>query len=129
LQPTRWWALFGVILFVILAWPPNGDRSLAAKFVNWAVDPAGELPILPPQLGYGVGDDPVAVEARDAQVRRYDELFNQGGWTRKRLELKVAGDPLPRGTERQLLLAFAAAAAFGVFMIRRPLKGRPTWRR
>ena len=129
MQPTRWWALFGVILFVILAWPPNGDRSLAAKFVNWAVDPVGELPILPPQLGYGVGDDPVAVEARDAQVRRYDELFNQGGWTRKRLELKVAGDPLPRGTERQLLLAFAAAAAFGVFMIRRPLKGRPTWRR
>jgi hypothetical protein len=129
LQPTRWWALFGVILFVILAWPPDGDRSLAAKFVNWAVDPAGELPILPPQLGYGVGDDPVAVEERDAQVRRYDELYNQGGWTRKRLELKVAGDPLSRGTERQLLLALAAAAAFGVFMIRRPSKGRPTWRR
>jgi hypothetical protein len=128
LQPTRWWALFGVILFVILAWPPDGDRSLAAKFVNWAVDPAGELPILPPQLGYGVGDDPVAVEERDAQVRRYDELYNQGGWTRKRLELKVAGDPLSRGTERQLLLALAAAA-FGVFMIRRPSKGRPTWRR
>lgn len=113
---TRWWALFVVILFVILAWPPEGDRSLMAKFVNWAVDPAGELPVLPPQLGYGLGDDPVAVEERDAQVRRYDELYNQGGWTRKRLELKVAGDPLPRGTERQLLLAFAAGAAFAVFI-------------
>jgi hypothetical protein len=121
-QPTRWWALFGVIFLVILAWPPDGDRSLLAKFVNWAVDPAGELPILPPQLGYGVGDDPVAVEARDAQVRRYDELYNQGGWMRKRLELKVAGDPLPRGTERQLLLVIAAAAVFAAFMIgrRRP---------
>ena len=107
--------LFGVILFVILAWPPEGDRSLMAKFVNWAVDPAGELPILPPQLGYGLGDDPVAVEERDAQVRGYDDLYNQGGWTRKRLELKVAGDPLPRGTQRQLLLVFAAAAIFGVF--------------
>jgi hypothetical protein len=119
LQPTRWWVLFGVILFVILAWPPEGDRSLMAKFVNWAVDPGGELPILPPQLGYGVGDDPVAVEERDAQVRRYDDLYNQGGWTRKRLELKVVGDPLPRGTERQLLLAFAVAAAFAAFMLNR----------
>ena len=111
--------LFGVILFVILAWPPDGDRSLMAKFVNWAVDPAGELPVLPPQLGYGLGDDPVAVEERDAQVRRYDELYNQGGWTRKRLELKGAGDPLPRGTERQLLLLVAAAAIFAAFVVGR----------
>jgi hypothetical protein len=118
-HPTRWWALFGVILFVILAWPPDRDRSLLAKFVNWAVDPGDELPVLPPQLGYGIGDDPVAVEERDAQVRRYDELFNQGGWTRTRLELKVAGDPLPRGTERQLLLALAAAATFALFIIRK----------
>ena len=126
MHPTRWWALFGVILFVILAWPPDRDRSLLAKFVNWAVDPGGELPVLPPQLGYGIGDDPVAVEQRDAQVRRYDELFNQGGWTRTRLELKVAGDPLPRGTERQLLLAFAAAAIFAVFIRgRRSGAGRP----
>jgi len=119
LQPTtRWWPLFGVILFVILAWPPEGDRSLIAKFVNWAVDPAGELPVLPPQLGYGLGDNPVAVEERDAQVRRYDDLYNQGGWTRKRLELKVAGDPLPRGTTRQLLLVLIAAAAAIWFIAR-----------
>ena len=120
MQPTtRWWPLFGVILFVILAWPPEGDRSLMAKFVNWAVDPAGELPVLPPQLGYGLGDHPVAVEERDAQVRRYDDLYNQGGWTRRRLELKVAGDPLPRGTERQLLLVIAAAAVFATFVVGR----------
>jgi hypothetical protein len=118
-QTKRWWALLAVVLFVILAWPPDGDKSLLAKCVNWAVDPVGELPVLPPQLGYGLGDDPQAVEERDAQVRRYDELYNRGGWTRMRLELKVAGDPLPRGTERQLLLAIAAAAVFAVFMIGR----------
>ena len=99
--------------------PPNGDKSLIAKCVNWAVDPAGDLPVLPPQLGYGVGDDPQAVEERDAQVRRYDGLYNRGGWTRMRLEVKVAGDPLPRGTERQLLLALAAAGIFAVFMLSR----------
>ncbi len=114
---ARWWAALGIALFVITAWPPDEDKSLLAKFVNWAVDPTGELPVLPPQLGYGLGDDPQAVEARDAQVRRYDELYNRGGWTRARLELKVAGDPLPRGTERQLLLAVAAAAVFVVFWL------------
>ena len=69
----------------------------------------------PPQLGYGVRDDPQAVQARDAQVRRYDELYNQGGWTRTRLELKVADDPLNASTERQLLLAVAAVAVFAVW--------------
>ena len=114
---TRWWALFAVVLFVILAWPPERDRSLLAKFVNWAVDPAGALPLLPPQLGFGLGDDPQAVEERDAQVRRYDELYNRDGWTRTRLELKVARDPLPSATGRQLLLAVAAAAAFAIFRL------------
>jgi hypothetical protein len=114
---ARWWAILAIALFVIAAWPPDEDKSLIAKFVNWAVDPAGNLPVLPPQLGYGLGDDPHAVEERDAQVRRYDELYNRGGWTRTRLELKVAGDPLPRGTERQLLLAVAAIAMFAVFML------------
>lgn len=84
------------------------------KFVNWAVDPRGELPVLPPQLGYGVGDDPRAVEERDEQVRRYDELYSRGGWTRTRLTLKVADDPLNPATERQLLLAAAAVAVFAV---------------
>jgi hypothetical protein len=116
---ASWWTVLAIALFVIAAWPPDEDKSLLAKFVNWAADPAGDLPVLPPQLGYGLGDDPQAVEERDAQVRRYDELYNRGGWTRRRLELKVAGDPLPRGTERQLLLAFAAAAIFAVFMLRR----------
>lgn len=118
-QPSSagWWVLLGVILFVIAAWPPDQDRSLAAKFVNWAVDPRGELPTLPPQLGYGMGDDPQAVEERDARVRHYDELFHQGGWMRRRLELKVAGDPFNASTERQLLLAFAAISIFVVWRL------------
>jgi hypothetical protein len=112
---TSWWLLLAVVLAVIAAWPPDNDKSLAAKFVNWAVDPRGELPILPAQLGMGMGDDPQAVEERDAVVRHYDQLFKQGGWTRRRLLLKVAGDPLKPSTERQLLLAFGAIAAFFVW--------------
>jgi hypothetical protein len=61
-----------------------------------------------------VGDDKRAVEERDALVRRYDDLYNQGGWTKARLKLKVADDPLNPATERQLLLAAAAVAVFAV---------------
>jgi hypothetical protein len=113
--PRGWSAILCVLLLLIVTWPPDHDRSLAAKFVNWAVDPGGTLPVLPAQLGYGMGDDPDAVEARDAVVRRYDALYNQGGWSRKRLELKVAGDPISASTERQLLLAAAAIAVFAIW--------------
>ena len=104
-QPTnaQWWCLAIVALLIVAAWPPRDDRSLATKFVNWAVDPFDELPTLPPQLGPGIGDDLEAVNARDAIVRRYDELYMEGGWTRQRLLLKVAGDPLRPSTTRQLL--------------------------
>ncbi len=105
-------ALLALALFIVAAWPPDNDRSLAMKAINWVVDPAGRLPVLPPQLGFGVGDDPSAVEAHDAQVRRYDALFAEGGWTRWRLQLKVARDPIAAGTARQLLLAAGAVGAY-----------------
>ena len=44
-----------------------------------------------------------------------DELYAQGGWMRKRLELKVASDPFNRATERQLLVAFGVLSAFLVW--------------
>ena len=112
---AQWWTLLAIALMVITAWPPDNGKSLAVKFVNWAVDPRGELPVLPEQLGFGIGDDPVAVDEHDAQVRSYDALYATGGWTRTRLELKVADDPLTPSTQRQLLLMFAAIAVFAVW--------------
>lgn len=116
-QPNnlQWWILVIVALFIVFVWPPAEDRSLAFKFVNWAVDPRDELPVLPEQLGFGIGDDPAAVAEHDAQVQHYDELYQRGGWTRKRLELKVAGDPFNTSTERQLLVMFGVLSAFLVW--------------
>ena len=113
-QPNRlqWWLLVIVALLIVLVWPPSDDRSLAVKIVNRAVDPWGELPILPDQLAVGMGDDPDAVNARDLQVQQYDALYLKGGWTRKRLELKVARDPFNPSTERQLLVGLAVVTAF-----------------
>ena len=119
---VQWWILFAITLLVAVAWPPQDGKSLAIKFVNWAVDPTQQLPILPQELPLGMGDDPDAVNAHDLQVREYDRLFMQGGWTRRRLELKVADDPFDPTTTRQLLIAIAAVAGLIVWRInaRRP---------
>jgi len=110
-RDTRWGAVGLVALLLVAAWPPQGDRSLAAKFVNWAVDPAGHLPVLPDPLPLGLGDDPEAVETHDAEARLYDDMYRQGGWTRRRLELKVARDPFNPSTTRQVLTGFAVLTA------------------
>lgn len=111
----QWWFLLAAALFIVVAWPPTGDKSLALKFTNWVVDPSGRLPVLPRQLGFGTGDEVEAVEARDLQVRSYFDLYNRGGWTRRRLVLKVADDPLNASSERQLLVGFGVLAGFLVW--------------
>jgi len=73
-----WWAYLIFALALVVAWPPDADKSLAVKFVNWVVDPSGELPVLPDPLALGLGDDPVAVAAHDEQVQRYDALYVKG---------------------------------------------------
>src|SRR5262245_23830471 len=108
----QWWILTIVALSMVCVWPPTEGKSLAVKFVNWAVDPNNELPTLPEQLALGLGDDPDAVYARDLEVQQYDTLYAKGGWTRKRLELKVAGEPFDPATERQVLTGIGVVAAF-----------------
>ena len=110
-KPWQWWSLLLAALAIVVLWPPQGDRSLAIKFVNWAVDPLDRLPVLPEQLPLGQGDDLEAVNARDLLVQQYDALYLEGGWTRRRLELKVARDPWPPGTTRQLLMVAGVITA------------------
>lgn len=106
------WPLFLAVLLIVVAWPPANGRSLLMKTVNVAVDPTDSLPVLPPQLGYGLSDDVRAVEERDAMVRAYDEAYDRDALTRWRLDLKVARDPFNAGTTRQLLLVFGVVAAY-----------------
>jgi len=103
-------AAFAVLL--VCLWPPANDRSLAVRIVNWAVDPRGELPVLPEPFALGAGDDPDAVAEHDAQVQAYDARYAQGGWMRRRLALKVARDPFNAAMERQVILALGIVAAF-----------------
>jgi len=112
---AHWWLLVVFSVVIVALWPPRDDKSLAAKFVNWAVDPTNALPTLPDQLVLGQGDDPDKVYAHDLQVQQYDALFLKGGWTRKRLELKVASDPFNAGTERQVLTIVAVVTGLLVW--------------
>jgi hypothetical protein len=111
-KDAHWWLLVVVSLLAVVLWPPDADRSLAAKFVNWAVDPLDQLPTLPAQLSLSQGDDPEAVYAHDIQTQQYDALYLKGGWTRTRLVLKVAGDPLAPSTVRQVLVGIGVLTAF-----------------
>jgi hypothetical protein len=106
------WALAAAALLIVCLWPPSNDRSLAAKAVNWAVDPWDSLPVLPGPLALGQGDDPELVAVHDQAVQEYDLIYERGGWARRRLALKVAGDPFDPSTERQVLAALAVLIAF-----------------
>ena len=115
------WTLLAIAVFLVAAWPPADDRSLLLTFVNWAVDPGDRLPTLPGPLALGQGDDPVEVEAHDLQTRMYDELYARGGWTRLRLQLKVARDPLAPYPERHLLVIIGVVAGFVIWRSGRSL--------
>ena len=121
-QPSnaQWWTLVLVSLFIVAAWPLEGDRSLAVKFLNRAVDPRNTLPVMPGPLPVGQEDDVDAVNLRDMQTRSYEDLYARGGWTRMRLVLKVARDPFDTGTERQVLVLLGVMAAFVVWRLARP---------
>ena len=112
---AQWWLLVVVALLIVFMWPPGDDKSLAVKFVNWVVDPRDQLPVLPDQLALGLGDDPDAVATHDLQTQQYDALYLKGGWTRRRLELKVARDPINPSTERQILTGIGVLTAFIVW--------------
>ena len=123
-QPNnlQWWIFAAAALLIAFAWPPNEGKSLAAKTVNWAVDPRDGLPILPDVLGLGEGDNPQLVYEHDLIVQQYDALYLKGGWTRKRLELKVAGDPFDASTTRQVLTVFGVATALLAWRFGAPRK-------
>ena len=75
-QPNRaqWATIWVVAVFLILAWPSGDSKSLGAKVVNWAVDPGGALPTMPPQLPMSLDDDGDLILMRRF-LARYKPIF------------------------------------------------------
>ena len=121
-QPNRaqWRVIWLTALVLILAWPPDEDRSLGVKAVRWLADPAHTLPSLPAPLPMGLGDDGDAVAAHDAQEAEYYRLVESSRLIRTRIRLKEAEDPLTPSTARQLLTGAAVLAVLGVWRLGKP---------
>ena len=105
-QPSRaqWTIICFVAVAVVLAWPPDTDRSLGTKLVNWGVDPRGSLPSLPSSLPMSLDDDGDAVTEHDMLENAYHIARDRSATTRLRMDLKEAGDPFQASTQRQMLV-------------------------
>jgi hypothetical protein len=118
-QPSRaqWSVIWTVAVVAILAWPPDKGRSLGVKVVNWAVDPSGALPVLPPPLPRSLDDDGDAVSAHDALESEYYRRRDSSAAVRWRMRLKEADEPFETMTERQLLVGIVVLGVLAVWRL------------
>ncbi|MGC4082381.1 MAG: hypothetical protein QM736_09815 [Vicinamibacterales bacterium] len=114
-SPKQWAIIWFVAFVVLLGWPPERGQSLGTTLMHWAVDPNDALPPLPASLPMGLDDDGDAVTAHDMQEAAWHDARERSALNRWRMDLKVAGDPLPPSTARQLLVGLAVVAALTVW--------------
>lgn len=116
-QPSRrqWPVIWIAALLIVLAWPPDSGRSLGVTLLNWAADPRGRLPALPPPLPMGLDDDGEAVSEHDMLETAYYQIRERSTITRWRMDLKAASDPFTSSTQRQLLVGLAVVSALLVW--------------
>lgn len=118
-QPKRsqGWVLWVLAALVVLLWPMGGGRSLALKSVRFLADPSHSLPVMPPPLPMGLGDDGFAVTRHDEQVRDYRRAYRSSWVTRTRIRARDLEMPLSAATQRQVLAAIAVLAGFLIWYL------------
>lgn len=123
-QPNKkqWPVIWVVAAILILFWPGRESPSLAVKAVNYAADPFHRLPVFPPPLPLGLGDDAEAVILHDMQENAYYDAYESSALNRFRLTLRDWSDPRDPVTERQILVGLAV---LGVLLVWR-LEGSKT---
>jgi hypothetical protein len=121
-QPNavQWRAIWILAAFIVLAWPPAEGKSLALKAAAWAVDPFHTLPVMPPELPMGLGDDGYAVAEHDRQLTSYYDAYQGSSMKRFRIDVRDFENPFDPTTERQVLVGIGV---FGALLIWR-LGGR-----
>lgn len=116
-QPNRpqWWIIWLVAALTVLAWPPAEGKSLGLKAAAWLADPFYTLPVMPPDLPMGLGDDGLAVAEHDQQLTYYWDTRQASTAKRLRIDVRDFTDPLDPTTERQLLVGFGVFAGLLVW--------------
>lgn len=119
MQPNKrqWRVIWVVAALLLLFWPLEGARSLAVKAVNFVADPLSNLPVLPPPLPMGLGDNADAVIQYDQAVSEYYDAWDSSAWIRLRIRMRDWRDPLDPTTERQVLVALAVLGALLVWRL------------
>jgi hypothetical protein len=120
-QPNsaQWKVIWIVAVVLVLTWPPDRGKSLAAKAVNWLADPTNSLPHMPDPLPMGLDDNGDAVAEHDEQEREYYRQYDSSKITRIRMDLKAATDPFDVTTERQLLVGIGVLSILAVWRLNR----------
>jgi len=116
-SPRQWAIIWPVALLLVLAWPPDSGRSLGMKLVNWAADPGGALPAMPPALPMGLDDDGDAVAEHDLRESAYFQYRERSRLARWRMDMKEASDLLAPTTGRQVLVGIAVVSALLVWRL------------
>ena len=115
----QWKVIWIVAVVLVLTWPPDRGKSLAAKAINWIADPANNLPAIPDPLPIGLDDNGDAVQQHDDQEREYYRQYSSSRMTRLRMDLKNAADPFDVTTERQILVSIAVLSVLTVWRLNR----------
>lgn len=90
---------------------------MVVKALNFAADPLDRLPVLPPPIPMGLGDDAEAVALHDMQEVAYYDAYESSALNRVRIELRDWRDPFDPVTERQALIALAVLGALLVWRL------------
>jgi hypothetical protein len=118
-QPNKvqWRIIWVVAILLIVAWPSDQGHSLGVKAMNWIADPDSSLLTMPPPLPIGLDDNGDAVAEHDAAEAEYYRQYTGSRFTRLRLKLKSASDPLEPATERQILVGVAVLSALAIWRL------------
>ena len=119
--------MIGILL--VLAWPPQQDRSLAIKAINWLADPMDTLPERPADpfasdfdehAGPGTGYETARAESEDVERAYADSAV-----ARMRLRLKHVSNVFSPSTDRQVLMGLVVLGALHLWRLGARRVGEP----
>ena len=129
-EPNRaqWRVIWMIGILLVLAWPPNQDRSLAIKGTNWLADPMNRLPE-PPAAPLSSDFDEHAApssgyETARAESEEFERVYADSTVARLRLRLKHAPNFFSPSTDRQVLMGLVVLNALYIWRLGARRAGR-----
>jgi len=121
LNHSQWRVIWIIGVLLVLAWPPDQERSLAIKGVNWLADPMGALPAPPadpfaPDFDEHAGPGSGYQTAR-AESEEFERLYADSTVARLRLRLKDASNFFSPSTDRQVLMGLVVLGVLGIWRL------------